>query len=209
MQSDTARVFRRLIRPIAARVKLMVGRAVLTVINDATKIQSVQIHALAGEILDNVERFQNYGFSGHPHPGAEAVLVSLGGMRQHPIVVAVDDRRYRPKGLAEGEVVIYTSEDLDDPHRIWLKSGRIVRIEAGPDTSVELSPDRVLVEKGSTQIEVVGNAVNITGDTNINGAVDGYGRIDVPGRHRCERRYRRKRHRRRRSREDAHSRWRL
>ena len=86
MQSEIARSFQRLIRPISARVKLMIGRAVLTIINDATKIQSVQIQALAGETLDNVERFQNYGFSGHPHPGAEAVLVSLGGMRQHPIV---------------------------------------------------------------------------------------------------------------------------
>ena len=127
----------------------MVGRAVLTVINEATKIQSVQIHALAGEILDNVERFQNYGFSGHPHPGAEAVLVSLGGMRQHPIVVAIDDRRYRPTDLAEGEVVIYTSQNIAEAHRITLKNGHVVRIDANDDVSLELSPDHIRAEKGS------------------------------------------------------------
>ena len=126
MSAEFARVFRRLIRPLESRVKLMIGRAVLHVLDDDRKLQAVQVQAFAGEVLDNVERFQQYGFSGSPHPGAECVLLSLGGMRQHPIVVAIDDRRFRPSGLSEGEVVIYTSQDPEEAHRIWLKNGHIV-----------------------------------------------------------------------------------
>ena len=152
MSAEFARVFRRLIRPLESRVKLMIGRAVLHLVDDARKIQAAQIQAFAGEILDNVERFQQYGFSGTPHPGAECVLLSLGGMRQHPIIVAIDDRRFRPTGLEEGEVVIYTSQDPSEAHRIWLKNGHIVRIDANDDVSLELSPDHIRAEKGSEVI---------------------------------------------------------
>ena len=81
------------------------------------------------EVLDRAERFQQYGLTSHPHPGAEALLLAVGGMRQHPIVAAIDDRRYRPTGLEEGEVCLYSSEDTDDdPHRVILRRGRIVEI---------------------------------------------------------------------------------
>ena len=149
MSAEFARVFRRLIRPFDLCVKLMIGRAVLHVLDDDRKLQAVQVQALAGEVLDNVERFQQYGFSGSPHPGAECVLLSLGGMRQHPIVVAIDDRRFRPSGLSAGEVVIYTSQDPEEAHRIWLKNGHTIRIDANDDVSLELSPDHIRAEKGS------------------------------------------------------------
>ena len=130
----------RLLWPLWRRIKLMIGRAVLIVlVDDSLKMQALQVSAASRrETLDDVERFQDYGFTSHPHVGAEAVLLSVGGMRQHPIVVAVDDRRYRVIGLEIGEVALYTDEDLVDPpdedatrpHRIVLKRGRIVEIHA-------------------------------------------------------------------------------
>jgi phage gp45-like len=39
--------------------------------------------------------------------GAEAVVLFVGGRREHGLVVAVDDRRYRLKGLEKGEVALY------------------------------------------------------------------------------------------------------
>ena len=126
------------LKALSRRVKLAVGRAVLQLVDDARKLQSVQVVGLRGEVLDEVERFQQYGFTSHPHPKAECVVLSVGGMRQHPIVIAIDDRRYRLIGLEEGEVGIYTDEDLVDapdddatrPHRIVLKRGRVVEIHA-------------------------------------------------------------------------------
>ena len=131
---------RPLLRELFRRVRLMVGRAVLTAVDDARQMQSVQVEGLRGEILDRAERFQQYGFSSHPHPGAEALLLAVGGIRQHPIVAAIDDRRYRPTGLEEGEVCLYTDEDKTDPfHRIVFKRGRVIELSCG-DTVLKLEP---------------------------------------------------------------------
>ena len=91
----------------AARIKNMIARAVITAVNDAAKMQTVQISLLADEVKGGVERFQQYGFTGVPREGAEALALFLGGSRSHGIVIAVDDRRYRLKGLEKGEVALY------------------------------------------------------------------------------------------------------
>lgn len=118
--------FQRMLRPLTQRIQLMVGRAVLQLVDDSTKLQSVQIMLLADELRDQVERFQNYGFTSVPLAGAEAVAVAVAGNRDHALVIAVDDRRYRLKGLAEGEVAIYT----DEGDKIHIKRGGTIEVVA-------------------------------------------------------------------------------
>lgn len=123
--------FNRLMGPFKRRLMLMVGRAVLRLIKDDTGLQRVQLVALDGETLDEVERFQEYGFTSVPHPDAEAMLVSIGGVRAHAIVIAVDDRRYRLRGLAGGEVALYTDEDQKPGgHRIVLRRNQEIEVHA-------------------------------------------------------------------------------
>ncbi len=100
------RAIHKLIAPLARRVRLMVGRGVLALVNDALKMQSVQVQLLSGEVRD-MERFQDYGFTSVPHAGAEVLAAFVGGNRDHGIAVKVDDRRYRLKALANGEVALY------------------------------------------------------------------------------------------------------
>lgn len=127
---DIARIFSRLIAPLSRRVRLMVGRAVLTAVNDAGGLQTVQVKLLADEVRDGVERMQQYGFTSVPLPGAEGVMVSVGGSRDHGIVIAMDDRRYRIKGLQPGEVAVYTDEDKQDhKHRIILGRGGKIDVQ--------------------------------------------------------------------------------
>lgn len=129
-----------MIAPLRRRVLLSIGRAVLTLIDDARKLQVVQVQGLARETLDGVERVQQYGFTAHPHPGAECVVVAVGGMRQHLLVIAADDRRYRVTDLARGEVCLYTDEDEPgNPHRVTLMRGREIVFEAGT-TTLTLEP---------------------------------------------------------------------
>ena len=101
---------RRMLAPIKNRVMLMVGRAVLTVIEDGGNLQTSQVSILAGEVKDDVERFQQYGFTAVPLPGCEAVCLFVGGNRDHGIIINADDRRYREKGLNPGEVAMYSFE---------------------------------------------------------------------------------------------------
>ena len=116
--------FQSLSRELRRRVYLMIGRAVLTAVNDATPLQTVQVEALPGEIIDGAERFQIYGFSSHPRKGADALVLAVGGVRQHPVVL-IDDRRHRMK-LAESEVALYRG----DPNQyIKLKADGSIEIK--------------------------------------------------------------------------------
>ena len=84
-----------------------VARAVLNVVDDEGNMQRVQISLLEDEVIDDVERFQNYGFTSVPEEGTEATVVFVGADRSHPVVVVADDRRVRKKGLKPGEVAVY------------------------------------------------------------------------------------------------------
>ncbi len=101
--------FARLLAPLRRKIVLSIGRAVITAVNDDTTLQTLQLTALQGEVLDLRERLQEYGFTSRPHPGADAIMVSLGGNRTNTVVVAVDDRRYRMKLQNNGDVALYTS----------------------------------------------------------------------------------------------------
>lgn len=136
---------RRMLDPMKRRVMLMVGRAVVRLVNDAPKMQTLQLSLLEGEVRDGVERFQQYGFTAHPLPGAEAAVVFLGGNRNHGIVIAVDDRRYRLTALAAGEVALY--DDL----------GKSLVFKRNGD--IEINATRVLI---NGNLEVAGN-IHATG----------------------------------------------
>lgn len=94
-------------------VRGLVGRALLTLIDDAKRMQSVQIQTVGEEVTSGVERFQNYGLTSVPRlpdadgKGPEAIVLAVDGDRSHEVVIVVDDRRYRLKGLASGEVAVY------------------------------------------------------------------------------------------------------
>jgi phage baseplate assembly protein V len=117
-------------RALKTRVMMSVARGVIGLVDDARKLQSVQISLLADESRDTVERFQNYGMSSNPHPGAEGVMVCVGGNREHGLIIAVDDRRYRIKALEQGEVCIYT----DEGDKIHLKRGNQMEVTTGTFT---------------------------------------------------------------------------
>lgn len=130
-------VIDRLVAPLRRRVRLMISRAVLSAVNDAGGIQLVQVKLLAGEVRDGVERMQDYGFTSVPKPGAEGVMACVSGDRDHGIVVVMDDRRYRLKWLASGEVALY--DDLG--HIIHLTRTGIVIDGGGHALNVTNAPD--------------------------------------------------------------------
>lgn len=99
----------RVLEPLRQRVANVVTRAVVSLVADTTKLQQLQVSSL-GETRDGCERFQQYGFTSVPLVGAEAVMLSVGGLPDHVLIVAVDDRRYRKTGLQPGEAALYNHE---------------------------------------------------------------------------------------------------
>lgn len=110
--------------PLVRRIRLALGRGIIRLVADGAGIQTVQLDLMANETRSKVERFQEYGFTSVPLAGAEAAVIFMGGNRDHGIVVAVDDRRYRLKALAAGEVALYT----DEGDKIHFKRGNTIEI---------------------------------------------------------------------------------
>jgi len=115
----------RLLAPLKRRLLFMVRRGLLSLVNDALGLQGLQANLLAGELRDKVERFQEYGFSSVPLPGAEAILLAVGANPGYLVAIAVDDKRYRPTGGAPGEVTLYSKFG----HRILLKADGTIEIK--------------------------------------------------------------------------------
>ena len=162
------------LRDLGRRVAGTVARATLAAIDDSTKLQTVQIALLADELADGVERFQDYGLTSVPLPDAEAVVVCVGGLRGHAIVVAVDDRRYRPTGLQPGEVCLYD----DQGQRVTIKRGGIDITTTKPitihATSVAVTADHVTVTSDDVQLGGAGGmGVARIGDAVTGGVITG------------------------------------
>ena len=149
-----------LIRQLFRRVRLTVGRAVLTGVDDAPRMQTVQVEGLAGVVVDGAERFQQYGLSSHPVEGAEAVLFGLGGMLQHPVVASVDDRRYRPRDIAKGEVVVYGPKDSTAGQRVHFLANGDIRMEVA-SAFVELSPAKCVIDAAVIELRGASKTVRI------------------------------------------------
>lgn len=152
--TDLLAIVRAMTEPILRRVQLTIGRAVVRAVKDSTMAQELQVTALAGETLGRVERLGPYGLTFHPKPGAEAVLACVGGLREHAIAIAVEDRNFRPTGLAEGEVALWQPDNG-------------VRIILRVDGSVEIT--------GATAIA---GDVEITGELTVSGGVSAGGDVE-------------------------------
>lgn len=162
---NLAAQLRRFIAPLAHRIAHLAARAVLDLVDDGNGLQTVQLRVLRGETRGDVERLQSYGLSSHPHPGAEALAIFLGGNRDHGIVVQVDDRRYRLRGLAQGEVALYT----DEGDKVHLRRGRQIEVVAGGSVTID-SPSTTIT--GDLTVE---------GSATVQGAVTAESTLDVTG----------------------------
>jgi phage baseplate assembly protein V len=148
---------KRFIAPLHRRVMLAIGRGTLGPVNDADGLQRSQVTLLAGEVRDNVERIQPYGFSAVPLAGADVLVVCVGGNRDHPVIIGADDRRYRPTGMQPGDVCIYSHQS---GHKITLKADRTIEIEG----------DEITI-KGDTKITLEAPLVEVTGALDVNGDI--------------------------------------
>ena len=152
----------RMLEPIKRRIMMTVARAVIRAVNDSKGRQVLQIEIMKGELRDDVERMQEYGFTSVPKPGADAAVVFVGGDRAHGIVIAVEDRRYRLTGLAEGEVALHD----DQGQKVHLtRTGIVVATALNLTATVGGS-----VSVTAPTITLVG-AVNVTGSITATGEI--------------------------------------
>jgi len=150
-QSDVRQIVGKVMSPLARSVRLMLTRCVIT-LTDATKeIQTVQVKALDGEVLGEVQYPQHWGFTSRPLRGSSGILGSLFGSRRQSVLLGSVDARWRPRDLAEGEVCLFD----DRGQRIYLRRDKVEVI----------SPLAVVVQSPLVTIDAASST--FTGDVQI------------------------------------------
>lgn len=162
------RVFARLIAPYARRLGNMLARGAVSVVNAASKMQTLQVKLMADEVKDGVEHFEPYGFTSHPKAGAEAVGMFFDGDRSHGVVIVVADRRYRLVSLQPGEVALHD----DQGQKIHLTRSGIVIDGAGLPITVQNVG--VATIKAATKVRMETAVLECTGE--IKDLCDGAGK---------------------------------
>lgn len=154
------------INKILLRINSLFSRAEVTISDDSRKIQSLQVKVNEDEVLDNIERFQDYGFTSNPLQGAEAVLAFAGGKRSNGFIIKVDDRRYRLKALEKGEVAIYT----DEGDKIHFKRGKQIDVETSIltiNTSAKVVVNTKDAEVNAEKTTVTSPEVDVISSTKV------------------------------------------
>lgn len=122
---------------MSGRVMHQFVRTTLNKANVNTMLAELHLDGMNSDGRERVEQMQNFGFSASPlprdeeekkdgqgqqgrggagggeqpkGPAAEALIAFIGGQRNHPLVVALDDRRHRPLGLKPGENAQYDDQ---------------------------------------------------------------------------------------------------
>ena len=182
-------------------------KGVINLTDNSTKLQTVQVEGLAEEVADNVERYQPFGLSTvlvdcpADGKGSECVIADLGSASMRSVIVA-DDRRFRPVGGFQGDVVLYGTHDTPTAATHSDSTQRIVLTDDGTadyrmllknkHCSIEMnSADVIIIKNDNATITIEANgAISITGGAaatvnvptlNITGNVAITGDLSVTG----------------------------
>lgn len=113
-------------------------------------MRTIQAETMAGDLRDDVEHFEPYGFTSEPKTGAEPLIVALDGDRD-PIAICVADRRYRLTGLTSGEVALY-----DDQGQEVVLAREGIRIHTDKTLAVD-APAAVFSGSVTVEGDIVGS----------------------------------------------------
>lgn len=122
------------IKKIIGRIKNMISKAIINSVIDSGQIQLVKVQGLDGEVIDSVERLQNFGHTANPPEGSETILAYIGGNKDHPVAIVVDSGKYRVKDLKPGESAVYD------------KTGSTVYLKEDGSIVISPSDDKVVLE---------------------------------------------------------------
>lgn len=144
------------LEPLLARLRLIVGRCVLTATRYEDGEMLSDIGLVVGEKRRNVEFMQQYGFSSRPKGNVDGVAIFVGGSRENGVVIAT---RGECPELKPGEVMVHSP------------FGSSIKLKE--DGSVELVTD-------SKKFRFVGD-VEATGKFTVDGKIEAGGAIESDG----------------------------
>lgn len=179
------------------RAYIGVSRGTLVKADDKTKMQELTVRSRFGEQMTNVEHWGHYGLSYVPLPPkdgqeAEVLFSYLGGSPDHPVAIAVADRRHRPKNMKPGDIAHHDhrgnvttfteggmthSSPAKITHNTVDKDGKVMSsVVQHPDGKVTISNSKgAMIEMDGPNIRTkpgAGGKHMMDGDLNVKGSVN-------------------------------------
>lgn len=145
------------------RLRAMIGRGRITLLDDSGAVQTAQLTLSAQELVDPIRRVAEYGFTSNPPIGTDAVVIFIGGDRSKGAIIATNHQASRLKNLQPGDAAIYDNRG----RWVWLKSTGI-EIEAN-GSPVDIKNATTLTAKASTKVRLETPLVEITGNVTVAG----------------------------------------
>jgi phage baseplate assembly protein V len=149
---------------LARRILLLMARGAIALVDDTKSVQTLQVRLNALELIPDVPRYAEYGFTSNPPDGTQALIAFKNGDRNDGFVIATSNAKYRMTGLASGEVAIHDSRGQS----VYLTASGIV-IDGGGNPVVMTNLAKLRVE---APIESTGNITDNVGTTGRSMAAD-------------------------------------
>jgi len=156
---DTFRALQRLMAPIITRIRRVCLGAIIRRVDDGGDLQRMQVESIGHSVYDNVEKFEQFGFTSNPPLGLDAIIIERCGKH---IIVAIGDRKYRIKNLESGDTAIYDAHN----QTIILNKDGITVTDTQNNTVVMNSDGINTTDTNGNNVKMNGSGINLT---DING----------------------------------------
>ncbi|MDP9153932.1 MAG: phage baseplate assembly protein V [Pseudomonadota bacterium] len=121
---------------LSRRMLLMMSRGGVSMTDDTKPVQTIQAQVNQLELIDDLPRFAEYGFTSNPPKGTQVVIAFKNGDRDDGIVIATSNAKYRMTGLATGEVAIHD----DTGQSVYLSAAGMILNGGGKPVTITNTP---------------------------------------------------------------------
>lgn len=128
------RTVRRMTRGLSGKMRGMIRRSTLGALGEGTNGQTIQAKTTADDVDDEVELFEQHGFTSIPPSGSEGVVLRVGGERGSSVAILFGSKTHRFQDLEQGEVAVYHG----DGHVIIMRTNGDIDIIPGGSSFVRL-----------------------------------------------------------------------
>lgn len=138
-----------------------IERGTVTISKNDDELRELQVEHQSGEVRQDVEHMEPYGFSSEPYTDKKADAITFYTDESHELgfVMCVADRRFRVKSLKTGEVVIYD----DKKRHVYLKREGI-EID-GVDDPITVKTTNDIIAKCDNLTATCKSAASVNCDT--------------------------------------------
>ena len=151
----------------AQKLRSLTKRAVVHAIDDTGATKTVTAEAHAGYPRSGIPVHQQFGLASRaPVDGAVTHVVAVGGDEADLIALPpANPSVAHMGGLAEGETVLYDAVG----QAVYLKAGKIVRVQANTEMTVEIG--------GKTVLDMTATLATLNVDLKVKGKINATGDI--------------------------------